>query len=174
MKPTTPAESLPKEFSAAELRYCLITAGRLSQLENSGVVTRVRAGFYAADSIRGYINFLRRTQDGAPRDWQAARVEVARERAAILKLERRQREGELLEKADVVGMNVEIMTVVRNRLLGVPSVTAPRLMELHRPYEAETVVRDAICDALEELSRLAVVAEKPRQRRNGHVGGPTA
>jgi hypothetical protein len=88
----------------------------------------------------------------------------------MARLERRARQGELLEKTDVTNMNVSIMTVVKNRLLAVPAATAPRLIELHRPQEAESVVRDAICGALEELAALAVVVETPRRHKNGVAG----
>ena len=170
MRPISPPDTLPADFSAVELQYCLgLTGGRLSQLERSGTISRTRAGYYGRDSIRNYIAFLRRTQDGAPRDWQAARVEVAQERAALLRLERRQREGELLEKSDVRSMNVTIARTVMQRLMAVPASIAARLIGLHRAAEAEAIVRPAIEEALEQLAGLQVVAEKPRQRRNGHV-----
>jgi phage terminase Nu1 subunit (DNA packaging protein) len=160
MKPLSPPESLPKEFSAAELRYCLnLTAGRLSQLEQGGIIARTRPGFYAGDSIRNYINFLRRSGEGLPKDWQTARVELAREKLALLRLERRQK-GELLEKSAVSRLNTEIATTIKNRLLAVPRATAPRLLHLSRPMEAEEVTNGAICEALEELASLQFVTTK--------------
>jgi phage terminase Nu1 subunit (DNA packaging protein) len=169
MEKTSPPEGLPPEFSLGQLRWMLnLTNSRVQQLEQSGVIVRTRPGYYRADSIRNYIAFLRRSQDGAPRDWQSARVELARERATLLRLERRQREGELLEKADVTNLNVGIMRTVRDRLLATPPAVAVRLIELRRPQEAEAIVREGIVAALSELSGLAAVADGSPRRRNGH------
>jgi hypothetical protein len=170
MKPVSPPATLPVEYSAADLQYSLnLTAGRLVQLDHGGIITRTRAGFYAADSIRNYIAFLRRTQDGAPRDWQQARVEVAQERAALLRLERRQKEGELLSRSDVTNMNVTIARTIMQRLMAVPASVAARLVGLRSPAEGEAVVRPAIEAALSELAALEFVVEPPRRRRNGHT-----
>jgi phage terminase Nu1 subunit (DNA packaging protein) len=155
MKPINAPESLPAEFSAAELRYLLnLTPGRLTQLEEAGIVVRTRAGYYGSGSVRNFVTFLRRSGEG-PRDWQTARVELAREKLALLRLERGQLEGRLLEKEQVRSMNVSIATTIKNRLLAVPRATAPRLLHLTHASEAEAVTTDAITDALTELAALA-------------------
>jgi hypothetical protein len=62
--------------------------------------------------------------------------------------------------------------VDRHNRLATPTSLAPRLLELHRPQEAEAIVRDGIIDALTELAALGDVAEQPRSRRrkNGVAG----
>ena len=156
MKPLSPPESLPKEFSAADLRYCLnLTAGRLSQLEQAGIITRTRSGHYACDSIRNYIAFLRRSGEGLPKDWQTARVELAREKLALLRLERGQKEGRLLDKDDVRSMNVTIASTIKARMLNVAPSLAPRLTGLRSPAEGQALVDEAITTALAELAALA-------------------
>ena len=45
MKPISPPEILPKEFSAADLRYSLnVTTGRVHQLEQAGIIVRTAWG----------------------------------------------------------------------------------------------------------------------------------
>jgi hypothetical protein len=94
------------------------------------------------------------------------RTQIGRERLALLRLERGQRERELLQKADVKALNIGIATVIKNKLLAVPRATAPQLLGLSRASEAEAVTMGAITTALEELAALAEVAEPSRQRRH--------
>jgi hypothetical protein len=156
MKPLSAPESLPKEFSGADLRYCLnLTAGRLTQLDQAGIITRTRAGYYAADSIRNYIAFLRRSGEGLPKDWQTARLELARERLALLRLERGQKEGRLLDRDAVRDMNVGIASTIKTRLLNVAPSLAPRLTGLRSPAEGQALVDEAITAALTEPAALA-------------------
>jgi phage terminase Nu1 subunit (DNA packaging protein) len=155
MKPIAPPETLPTEFSAAELRFLLnLTPGRLTQLEEAGIVVRTRAGYYGSRSIRNFVTFLRRSGEG-PKDWQTARVELAREKLALLRLERGQKEGRLLDRDAVRDMNVGIASTIKARLLAVPRATAPRLLGLSHASQAEAVTTDAITDALAELAALA-------------------
>jgi phage terminase Nu1 subunit (DNA packaging protein) len=169
----TVPEGLPPTLTTAQMRFLTgLSIGRLDQLAQSGVINRLSKGVYASDSVARYIRFQRESAAG-PKDWRDVRTEIGREKLALLRLERRAREGELLEKTDVINMNVAIMTTVKNRLLAVPVATAPRLMELHRPQEAESVVRDAIVNALEELAGLRVVLAgrngSARRQRNGNT-----
>jgi hypothetical protein len=71
--------------------------------------------------------------------------------------------GRLLERDDVRNVNVTIMRTVQARSLALAPATAPRLVELHRPVEAESTVRDAID---RELS-------SPTQRRSEHPRQPS-
>jgi hypothetical protein len=82
----------------------------------------------------------------------------------MARLDRAEREGNLIEKDEITAMNCSIMHTVKARLLAVPNSTAPRLLELHRPVEAESIVREAIVDALTELANLPVVA-RPKAKR---------
>jgi hypothetical protein len=177
MKTSTP-EGLPPEFTLAQLRWLLnVSSSRVQQLEQAGVVVRTRTGHYRGDAVRNYVQWLRKVGDG-PRSWQDVRTQIGRERLAILRLERGQLEGDLLEKNRVRALGVEIMTNTKSRLLTVPNSVAPRLVEIHRAQEAEQIVRDGIVTALEEIARLGEVAEKAgRRKRNGSasqgdVGGP--
>jgi hypothetical protein len=156
MKPLIPPDSLPKEFSAAELRYMLdVSPGRIGQLETGGIIRRVRPGFYASDAVRNYINFLRRSDERVPKDWQEIRAEIGRERIALMKLERGKLEGTLLEKDSVRQMNLGIVTTVKSKLLALPRKVAPRLLNIKQPAQAEQVVYANIVECLEQLAALA-------------------
>jgi hypothetical protein len=155
---------LPTALTSAQLRWLVgLTNSRVEQLTTAGVITRVEKGKYSIDSIPRYAKFQRQAQEG-PADWRAVRTALAQEKLAMARLDRAEREGRLIEKDEVKAMNCAIMRTVQARLLAVPNSTAPRLLELHRPVEAEGIVRDAIVDALTELVNLRVVA-RPKAKR---------
>jgi hypothetical protein len=162
-------EGLPAAFSTTQMRFLTgLSVARLDQLAQSGVIDRPAKGVYAADSVVRYIRFLRRSGDG-PKDWQSARTVIAQERAALLRLERLQREGNLLEKNAVKNLGVEIVTTFKTKMLCVPSAVAPRLVGLKTAAEGEAVVRGPIEDALRELAALGEIHQETaaRGRRNG-------
>ena len=162
----TVPDGLPTTLTSAQLRWLLgLTNSRVEQLTTAGMIKRVEKGKYSIDSIRRYVKFQREAQEG-PADWRAVRTALMKEKLSLARLDRLEREGELLAKDDVKVMNVAIMHTVKARLLAVPNSTAPRLLELHRPVEAESIVREAIVDALTELANLQVklVGSKARRR----------
>jgi hypothetical protein len=156
MKNIDPPDTLPKEFSATELRFLLgVSQGRLSQLEGEGIIERVRPGFYSVGSICGYITFLRESDAHVPKELRIARRDYIREQTALKRLERLERERELLPAKSVRADSVEAATNVRNRLLVVPRRCAPKLVGLKYAREGEMVVAAEIDEALTELARLA-------------------
>ena len=82
-------------------------------------------------------------------------MELAREKLALLKLERGVKEGSLLEKNDVKAMNIGIATTIKTRLLNVAPSLAPLLTGLRSPAEGQALVDEAITAALTELAALA-------------------
>ena len=53
-----------------------------------------------------------------------------------------------------------IVTLVKNRLLGVPTKVAPRLVGLKTAAEGEALVRAEVYEALAELARLNDIGKK--------------
>jgi phage terminase Nu1 subunit (DNA packaging protein) len=146
---------LPETVTLDQLRMLLgVNTSHINTLERQGIIKKVERDAYQLASIPAYIQWLRKVQAG-PEDWRTVGTQIARERLALLQIERRQREGELLPKADVKRLNVDIATTIKNRLLAVPRATAPRLLHLTHASQAEAVTTDAITDALTELAALA-------------------
>jgi phage terminase Nu1 subunit (DNA packaging protein) len=165
-------EGLPTEFTAAQLRWLLnISNSRLEQLEQAGIIVRTERGRYESAAIRRYVAFLRKAGEG-PKNWQAARVALTREKIALLRLDRLERQGKLVPTDQMIAANTTIARTVMTRLLAVPTAIAARLLNLRSPAQAEAVVRPAIEQALEELANLKVVAAGGRKRSElgGHRG----
>jgi phage terminase Nu1 subunit (DNA packaging protein) len=147
----TASDGVPATFTAVQLRWLLgLSNSRLEQLTTAGVITRIEKGSYTANSVRRYVEFLRTAQEG-PRDWQAVRTAIAREKLAMARLDRLEREGKLIEADEIAVMNTTIARTIQARLLAVPAATASRLVGLPSAGATEAVTRPAIEDALLEL-----------------------
>jgi hypothetical protein len=88
----------------------------LSSSSRRGVITRIEKGRYEIGSIPRYVAFLRKTQEG-PREWQAVRTALGKEKLAIAKIDRAEREERLIPTNEVIAMNTSIAAVVRTRML---------------------------------------------------------
>jgi hypothetical protein len=162
-----------KTVSVSDLAVILgITERWACQLVTRKVITRVDGGFDLVDSVQSFVAYREKSAAGERGgSYAEARATLYQERARMARLQREELEGSLLQKDHVRSMNTDIMAVVRTRLLATPTSLAPRLLELHRPQEAETIVRNGIVDALTELAALGEVAEQARSRRRKNGGG---
>lgn len=70
------------------------------------------------------------------------------------KYEVRRLQGEMVLASDVIALGQEITVGVRNRLLHIPTTLAPILSTMEDAEEIESVMTQAIREALEEMSRL--------------------
>jgi phage terminase Nu1 subunit (DNA packaging protein) len=151
--------TLPSDVTAAELMRLLgCTRPRITQLEKDGIVTRTGRGRYELASVPRYIDWLRKGNEG-PAAWNRARTELASERAAAARLDRMEREGQVVRIAEVRRTWIEIATTVRNKILGVASRLAPRILMIMTAVEAEAILRSELEMCLEELSRTEVTAK---------------
>ena len=75
-----------------------------------------------------------------------------RARREGVETENRKRAGELLEADEVAALWVAQVAIAKGRLLALPSRIAPAVIGLGDLRSIETVIRDAIYEALTELS----------------------
>jgi phage terminase Nu1 subunit (DNA packaging protein) len=80
------------------------------------------------------------------------RTQVARERAALLRLQRRELEGDLAPVADLGDAMRTMVLTLRSAALGLPSKVAPRMVMLRTVGEAQKILDSAIREWLEELA----------------------
>src|SRR5262249_5312924 len=90
------APGLPPHLTSAQLCFLLdLTRGRLAQLaHDGGPIVKLGPDRYSTESIP---NFVRRMRERGDRsnDWNRARTELMRERAAVARETRLEREGQL-------------------------------------------------------------------------------
>jgi hypothetical protein len=151
---------LPQTLSAQELAWLTgLTQSRIGQLASQGVVVRVDRDTYAIASIRRLFEHQRERNVG-PSKWNTARSALATERARMAKLNREEREGELVRRDTVREMSCAIVAATRDRFLGLPAKLAHRLAVEPKPAGCERILYDQVCEILQELAGLEVVASR--------------
>jgi hypothetical protein len=171
MEKTKPA--LPETISLADIRWLLggVTPTYINTLEREGVLEKIGRDQYTLASVPAYIRWMRKGHEG-PQAWNRARTELARERAALAKLDRAEREGRVIDVDEVRACWVTIATTIRNRLLALASKLAPRLVGIRAATDAQAIVYGEIVEVLEELAAMKVKTAGTGKRKangKGHV-----
>jgi hypothetical protein len=130
-----------------------LTKQRISQLEDDGVIERLDRNSYSLKSVPRYLKLLRQAGAG-PEKLQDAKLELLLEKVHAAKTDREEREATLLPARDVLNWNVKFCTVVKLHLMSLPSRLAPRLVNVRDTGKAETMLRSAITESLQELQQL--------------------
>lgn len=81
-----------------------------------------------------------------------AKADHEEHKAAIAEMDRRKREGELIESSEVDAAWQDIAARVKAKLLAVPGKVAPIILEAESVEEADTIIKSAIYEALRELN----------------------
>jgi phage terminase Nu1 subunit (DNA packaging protein) len=135
----------------------MLTDRRVQQLVREGWIEKsVRARYDLVGSVQGYIRFLKHSAESRSEPVDAGlaeqRLRLAREQADALELKNQQARGELVPGDQVEGFGVAIFSGVRSRVLAVPSKAAPRVHGAETIAETESLIREHLTEALEDLA----------------------
>ena len=86
-------------------------------------------------------------------DYDESRARTEHLKAELLELDRKQKEGLLVPAADVEAKWVEIVTMARNKIMGLPSKAKQRIPDLDAG--AMACLEDIVRETLEDLAREA-------------------
>ena len=86
-------------------------------------------------------------------DYDESRARTEHLKAELLELDRKQKEGLLVPAADVEAKWVEIVTMARNKIMGLPSKAKQRIPDLDSG--AMACLEDIVRETLEDLAREA-------------------
>lgn len=92
---------------------------------------------------------LSRTRESIP-DYDESRARTEHLKAELLELERQQKEGLLVPAAEVESRWVEIVTLARTKILGIPTKAKQRIPDLDT--DAIGLLEDIVRETLEDLS----------------------
>jgi phage terminase Nu1 subunit (DNA packaging protein) len=110
-----PVETIAKLFD--------LTPRRVQQLSAAGVIPRAGHGKYElAPAVRGYVRYLRGADLGGAA--RADKERLLRARADLMEMEARRVAGELVAVQEVEKTWLAIVSLVRQRLLAIPSKCA--------------------------------------------------
>jgi hypothetical protein len=89
-------------------------------------------------------------------------TKVARERAALLRLQRRELEGELAPVSELAEALRSVVLNLRTAALGLPSEIAPRMLRLQSIGAAQEILSSEVRGWLEELKSARIrITRKP-------------
>ena len=136
-----------------------LTARRLQQLENEGVVQKSERGRWPMiPTLHAYIDYLRALAtrgdvEGTTADaYTTERARLTKTKADIAELERQKLAGEVIPADAVQSAWAALLSVARTRLMGIGSKLAPRLKVLTTDNERKDAIDAEIIAALTALS----------------------
>lgn len=146
-------------FSTPEMAALLgCTPRHLQQLAKDGIIPKSERGRWPLAAVTAYCGYLQLDARRGPADFQAERARLTRAQADLAEATLAQRRGELLDRGDVDAAVCAAFARVRARLLTVPSKTAAECAAEGQPAACAEIVRQAIFDALTELSETEIEA----------------
>lgn len=83
-------------------------------------------------------------------DYNESRARTEYLKAELLELERAEKEGELVQAADIAKKWGELVAIARTKVLGIPSKAKQRIPDF--PQDAFVILEDIVREALEDLA----------------------
>jgi hypothetical protein len=143
--------------SLDELIDCLgVTKQALTGLRQRGIIIRLRHNEYDLGlSCKNYVDMLRKRAEPGLLD---ARASYAKEKAALVRMQRQEREGVLVHVDQVRDVWMRVVMMVRQRALALPSRCAV-LVAHHNVPECFEILTREIRSMLTDLSEAEIVVE---------------
>lgn len=149
------------EVTEAELAECLgLSDRRIRVLANDGIVFKTKPARYdLKKSVNGYINFIKDTKKEEKQGID--KVKLAREAEGLMhdKLKKRktelqvmQMEKELLFAKDVISMWTDFATMVKSKLLNIPTKLAPQIVGVEDVTVIKKTITAEVTEALNEIA----------------------
>lgn len=148
---TVPVTFLRKLFN--------LTDQRIAQLAEEGVIVKVARGRYDAwASVEGYVRFLqerksRSTGGTHPDSYDGQRTRLFKAKADIEETKAAAIKGEFHNGECIAAVMNEGLSVVRTRLLALPTVAAPQVADISDANQCLKILTDFIYEALSEVSK---------------------
>lgn len=145
------------EITGAQLAGILkLTERRIRDYAKEGIVTKTGRGrYHFLKSLNGYLTYvqIREIEANAPPDYQAERTRLVRAQAEGAELKNAQMRRDLLPSEDVLLVWDMQHANIRRTALSIPAKLANRVATEANPHQCQKLINDAICDALDDLSR---------------------
>lgn len=134
-----------------------VTCRYVNQLAKEGVLERRAPGRWPLEvNVNKYIEFLRtgksdpEGQESKSIYWEErAKHEAAKREMAELKLAKLK--NQMHDAADVEMVMTNMLTVFRNRILGIPQKLAPKLISMNNLAEISNIIETELLETLLEL-----------------------
>ena len=133
-----------------------ISNARVQQLAADGVLPRAGVGLYDIPAcVQAFVRHKlvkAKASDVTVHSLMAERSRLTKIKADAAEVEARKLAGELVPAADIETAWLAVAGAVRSRLLAIPTRTAPRIVALKTPVEAQALLRKEINAALAAIA----------------------
>ena len=136
-----------------------ITHVRVQQLAKMGVVVKSARGTYELwRSVKGYIKYLQERAagkgmgDGESGDYEKHRTRLYAARADAQEVLAARLKGTAHDAVAVAEVMNDMVANARSRILALPTLVAPRVADEGDPAVCLEIIRDAVYEALTELT----------------------
>lgn len=131
-----------------------ISERRVRQLRDEGVIKEEMPGLYSLSKTNhDYINFLRgNTSIDGTLNYNEERAKLVRAKRQNEELDLKLKQSNLHETTEIETVMGDMLTNFKVRLLGIPSKLSPILATKKSKTEIYNILKDAVEEALEELS----------------------
>jgi phage terminase Nu1 subunit (DNA packaging protein) len=158
--------ALPKTVDTDELAQVLGVDDRtVRRLVKKGVLARSAQGFELADAIKCYVTHresVAAEQAGAG-EYGKARTELVKEQVRKAKREREIAEGAFMAIDEVHDTWAKVTVLIRNRFMALPVRSAPLLVGLKNPIEAQLILDPMVREILTELAQTEIEPISPKK-----------
>lgn len=167
-------EELQRAEEVAE--WLLITPNHLVKLCSSGTISkRARGRFQLKECVQAYIRYLRARAirgDSEDCDYGSHKARLTRAQADLAEMQAQQVRGSLLPREAVLSHWQSAIGAARSKLISLPNKVAGRVMGAESLPEVESVIREAIYEAIADLSRTDGIPVKGSDVRVGSAAEP--
>lgn len=159
--PLYPVSTIAKLFD--------LTERRVQQLTKEGVIPKSSRGKYElVPTVKGYINYLKgRASDGSITNVATERARLIKMQADKLAIELDEEKGRLLDAEKAIKAWDNLISHCRAVLLGIPNRLANQVVAINNAQEVAQILKQAIYEALEELSTTENIWEEIDETQEG-------
>lgn len=143
-----------------------VSRTRVTQFSKMGMPVRPDGKLVREKALAWVRSNILPPEDAAAHDqsgFATQRARLTAARADLAEMDRLTKAGKLIDRAAVVEMNAKVATLVKTRILAIPSKVAPRLVGKTAP-EIAAILTTECREALEAIANTEVTAEGQRAK----------
>jgi hypothetical protein len=146
---------MPQTYPVSAIAQLLqISERRIQQLARDNILPRPIKGQYdAVQCVHGYIDYLKKLAMGnGELSLTDERTRLTKYQADLAEIELKKAHGELIQSKIAMAMWAEVITAVRQRLLGLPTRLAPIISTAQSMSEIKEKIDHGIHEVLNEFA----------------------
>lgn len=140
-----------KAYTAATVASFLgLTERRVKQMESEGIISAVRPGLFDLKKVtQQYIAYIKQ---GSNVDYNIERAKLVKAKRQAEEIDLKLRQQQVHESSEVERIITSMLINFKSRLMAIPAKLSPSLSQKNDKTEIFNILKNAIDEALNELS----------------------